>query len=110
MPLSSISAQEVIVGNEGILLTGSDLDVHQVNNRVCAVKSPDDNENWDETLLREKQKEDLSLGFLRNWLEHKLNPSDSELLLANAESKYYWINSSFWPTVSYTVRVKKKGI
>ena len=92
VPLSSISAQEVIVGNEGILLTGSDLDVHQHKNRVCAVRSPGDNDKWDETLLREKQKEDLSLSFLRNWLEHKLDPSKSELLLADAESKYYWIN------------------
>jgi hypothetical protein len=64
--------------------TGEDSGVESTD-RAAPVQDRD-------ALLKEHQWADDDFRFIRKWLLHGTEPPDGELFLANAASKFYWIN------------------
>ena len=64
--------------------------------KISVVRSGGEDQEWDNKQIKEGQATDVGLGFIRRWLDQRIEPSEAELSLASPESKFYWINKELF--------------
>ncbi|MCW4335780.1 MAG: RNase H-like domain-containing protein [Candidatus Thiodiazotropha endolucinida] len=83
------------VAHVDIIFSGEEVHVLSVENRKeVEAKSVDKPSSWGFSLeeLKEAQGKDDTLSFILQWLNHSVNPGESELFIASPAAKSYWLN------------------